>query len=83
MSSDPDPVRLAPPRSASTDEMARVDAPILAHSQADNPWGLPTAIDLVACDPAAIRDAPYIRPVVIALWGLIERRRCHSARSAI
>lgn len=71
---DPDPIRLAHPLSASTDEMARVDARILAHYQAYNPWGLSTAIDLAACDPAGIRDAPYIRHFVIALCGLIEMR---------
>lgn len=56
MSINPDLVRLAPPLSAATDEMARVDAPILTLSQAYNPWGLSTAIDLAACDPAAARD---------------------------
>jgi S-adenosylmethionine/arginine decarboxylase-like enzyme len=63
-----DPVRCA-------DQVAILDAEILAQYHALAPWGMSCAIDLGGCDPRAIRDAGHLERFAIALCDLIEMRR--------
>ncbi len=60
---------------ASSKDVALLDAKILAEYRARAPWGMAAAIDLGGCDPQAIRDPERITRFVIALCELIEMRR--------
>ena len=61
--------------SASSEDIALLDAEILAECHARSPWGMAAAIDLGGCNPQAIRDPERITRFVIALCDLIEMRR--------
>jgi S-adenosylmethionine decarboxylase len=48
---------------------------VLARTEAVNPWGILTSLDIYGCNPATIRDAEKIRQFVYELCELIEMRR--------
>lgn len=43
--------------------------------QADDVWGIASAIDIYDCDPEKIRDSDYIKQFVVDLCHLIEMKR--------
>lgn len=57
------------------DDIARLDAEILAECHARASWGMAAAIDLGGCDPQAIRSADHLARFVVALCDFIEMRR--------
>src|SRR6476646_5779973 len=57
------------------DDIALLDAGIIAHCKALAPTGLAAAINLGDCDPYHIRSAGHIERFVLALYELIEMRR--------
>jgi S-adenosylmethionine/arginine decarboxylase-like enzyme len=43
-------------------------------------WGIASAIDIYACEPAKIRDAEYIKNFVVTLCDLIKMKRFGETR---
>ena len=51
------------------------DQQVLAHFASEQPWGMETSVDLVGCDPVAIRDPQHIRAFALALCDVIHMQR--------